>query len=227
MRRCIFSESKEHLLFGVPQKLQRRAARIYPATILATIMAVSGCATSGKPDEEHEKTAICKGAEFEWNVLTRWRLTVLDKAKIVEPGSKMVADSTPFKPRTAKATPAKGKLTQKTVFANLEKHLGKTLATPGTSTTSEKRIMGARFPKRGQGVYFRGVKQVSGTYTFTCLNKTKQTKGSVFTWETQSSTTGLADCMLGSAGNSTSELSRMAIARRCPEGTPARAILDD
>ncbi|WP_371625733.1 hypothetical protein OG245_25275 [Streptomyces sp. NBC_01116] len=201
--------------------------RIYPFAILATLMAMSGCSTGDKPSNDSTANETCKGGKFGWDVSTSWRLTVLDEAKIVEAGSEMVADSTPFEPRKAEAKSTQGKLSSTVVFEGLEKHLGKKIAEPGTSTATEKRIMGARFPERGQGVYFRGVKQVSGTYTHTCLGETKQTKGFVFTWETESSTTGLADCVLGPEGNAKSELSKMAIASRCPKGTPARAILNE
>ncbi|WP_143660032.1 hypothetical protein [Streptomyces sp. WZ.A104] len=209
------------------QTHHRRIARTYPVAIFATIMAMSGCITSSEPQNKHTTTATCRGGEFEWDISTSWRLTVLDEAKIVEAGSEMVADSIPFKTRKSEARSTQGTLSSEIVFEELEKHLKKKVAEPGTSTASEKRVMGAHFPERGQGVYFRGVKQISGTYTFTCPHKAKENKGTVFTWETKSSTTGLADCLLGPDGNSKSELSKMAITSRCPKGTPARAVLND
>ncbi|MEU1323989.1 hypothetical protein [Streptomyces microflavus] len=192
---------------------------------MAACIGMGGCTVDRDPDRRSEAANICGGEKFIWSISTRWRLTILDEAKTVDAGSKMVADSTPFEPKEAEAKISQGELTSKIVFSELENHLSVKLASPGTSTASEKRIMSALFPEKGQGVYFRGVKQVSGSFALICPGGEERAKGSLFTWQADSSTTGLADCALGPEGNARSELSRMAIAKRCPHGTPARAVL--
>ncbi|WP_435297569.1 hypothetical protein [Streptomyces sp. YPW6] len=151
---------------------------------------------------------------------------VLDDPVDVKPGSRLEVESKLHEPKESQATDSSGSLSQRVVFRSLSQHLGKELAKPGASTSDEKREMSADFKEKAQAVYYRGVKTVSATYTYTC-SETVKSSGKVFTWEIGSSTTGLVDCLAEPEGNSQSRLARMAISERCPHDAPARKILNE
>ncbi|MFJ8748351.1 hypothetical protein ACIREO_03250 [Streptomyces sp. NPDC102441] len=152
-------------------------------------------------------------------------MTVLDAPVTVKSGHTFEAKSLPYQPRVAAATSSHESLPHKYILQSLSDQIGKELAKLDVSTTIEKRVMSAKFPEAGQAVYYRGVKEIAGSYSFNCPTKKAEISGTFFSWEVASSTTGLVDCLVDPSKNSDSKLARMAISKRCPAGSPARAVL--
>ncbi|MEV7915600.1 hypothetical protein [Streptomyces griseus] len=197
------------------------------SAVAGAVLAISGCTPTGDTKDSASDSASCKDGKFSWTVSKDWRLVVLDDPVHVTAGGLFKAKSIPHEPRTALATGASDALSQRAIFKSLSRQLGKELAEPHLSTSSEKREMSATFEDEGQAVYYRGVKEVDATYTYACPRTSTKASGTVFTWEVDSSTTGLIDCLVDPKENSQSQLARMAISKRCPAGVPARKILSE
>ena len=190
--------------------------------VAASAMLVSGCTQFEEPN-----LAMCGNAQISWTVSKAWRLVVLDDAVDVRPGNEFVAKSKPYNTRIAIAVTSAEALSQRTIFEGLSRHLKKELADPNRSTASEAREMSASLRDGGKVVYYRGVKGIDAAFTYTCPGASEKISGTVFTWEVKSSTTGLVDCLAKPEENSRSQLARMAISRRCLEGSPAREVLGE
>lgn len=204
----------------------RRPRTFWISAATGVAIAVSGCTSNGDSNRSAASSESCGADQFSWTTSKDWRLVVLDDPVNVKPGGRLEVESKLHEPRKSQATDSSGSLSQRAAFKSLSQHLGKELARPNTSTSGEKREMSATFDKKAQAVYYRGVKAVSATYTYNCPGTTRSS-GTVFTWEIGSSTTGLVDCLAEPEENSQSRLARMAISERCPEGVPARKILNE
>lgn len=194
----------------------------------ATLAAISACSTDLAPSREsQEKTLTCPNGRYAWDIKNKWELTVLDKPQKVTAGKKFTAKSTIFNPRSAKISQTDGTVDPADAMKNLERTLKLELASPGRNTESERRVMSASFEAPAQAVYYRGVKAITASYSYTCASGKPLRRGEIYTWDLKSPTTGLADCLAQPSENSNSELAKSAIRRQCPTGSPARAVLGE
>ncbi|MGW2263718.1 hypothetical protein [Streptomyces koyangensis] len=168
------------------------------------------------------KSAYCAEGDYAWRYERAWRLVILDDLTAVPAGGTLRTEAKPFAPWTVKVTGDRRGLPSSTVLAALEQETRASLAADGTRSSENARKMSATFPDAAQALYYRGVRAVRASYTFTCRSDaSRNTSGHVLTWETASATTGLVNCLAEPEGNADSVLARQVLTR-CPSGSPAR-----
>lgn len=189
--------------------------------VIGLAMLASGCTAKNEGDAA-DGMRNCLKSGFDWSISQEWRLIVLDPLVSVSARSRFKSTATPFQPRRVEVTGETEDIRESDILAALSKKVGKNLAGVGISTTSEARAMEATFPEAAQAVYYRGVKAIEGTYTLDCPQyEVNNLRGRFFTWDVESPTTGLVDCLADSSENSQSALAKKATVARCPAGSPA------
>ncbi|MFF3640090.1 hypothetical protein [Streptomyces sp. NPDC002564] len=200
------------------------------AAVSISILVATATSCSTQSQTAHEEIGSCKEGRFSWQVNTRWRLTVLDDLENLGPGKRHTFHPLTYRPRVSKVTGSTAHLSKSDISHSLLKKVqaGNSsvnhLIDAGTSTASEARSLAIEPGNKMQAVYYRGILSVDAKYAFRCLsNPEKDTNGQVFTWDRDSPTTGLVNCLARPEDNSRSPLAKSAIRQRCPTGSPATA----
>lgn len=198
-----------------------RRERVVPVSLLAALLAATGCSVADRADSPRTG-AYCADGDFAWRYERAWRLVVLDDLTAVPAGGTLRTEAKPFAPWKVKVTGDRRGLPSSTVLAGLAQETGASLAADGTWSSENARKMSATFPDAAQALYYRGVRAVRASYTFTCRSDaSRDTSGHVLTWETASATTGLVNCLAEPESNADSVLARQVLTR-CPRDSPAR-----
>lgn len=200
-----------------------RTKQLAYGAIFASVTLIAGC-SSGENQEHQAGPAICRDGRFDWKTSEKWTLVVLDDLETIEAGGTLHAEAKPYRPRTARVEGVSSQVPKNHVVESLAEHLQKNLAAVGERTSDQARSMSADFPEKGQAVYYRGVLSIEAEYKFTCpTDRASEFSGTVSTWDTDSPTTGLIDCLAGPDENANSDLAQAVITKRCPKESPVRS----
>jgi hypothetical protein len=197
-------------------------------TTASVVVAATACSSGSSPTraDRAERASSCAPV-FDWDIARSWRLITLDDLVKVGRGGTLKIKAKPYEPLTSAVSVTGGRNapTDSEVLTALRARTGAQLAAPGTSTSGLARRADVTFrEKAAEAVYFQGLRTVTATYRYRCTAKgagPDRGTGRVTTWDQESVTFGLLDCLAPKRENPDSVPAELALGKRCPRDSPA------